>query len=209
MSRYCSLIYPCKCNCVLFCNMLVWKRVKSYLVASHENCLNKEEVYWDAWRNNKNFLKMHSHYIYIRKVSSQDNSLLVSGTRTVSQDTFTFAIREISSQNTFLIGIRKVSSQDTITFGIREINFWRISEILNQVMPLFSDLHIVALGKPCEENNWRSWNCIYGMSIKNKRTRVFFLFRRACICRVMPLFGLVHCGHWETLWTKYLKNYMS
>ena len=66
---------------------------------------------------------MHSHYIYIRKVSSQDNSLLVSGTRTVSQDTFTFAIREISSQNTFLIGMRKVSSQDTITFGIREINF--------------------------------------------------------------------------------------
>ena len=58
-----------------------------------------------------------------------------------------------------------------------------------------------------------SWNLLCRISMKNKRTYIFFLFRRTFLCRVMPLFwrGFFTLPLWGygTLSTKYLENPLS
>ena len=54
------------------------------------------------------------------------------------------------------------------------------------------------------------WNWIHGISIKRKRTRICFLFRRTCHCNYMIRFLLWHCKHmesceqniWRTAWAR-------
>ena len=50
-----------------------------------------------------------------------------------------------------------------------------------------------------------SWNYIYGMYMKNKRTRFFFSSTSPVILELCPFFNYV----WKTLWTEYLENCYS
>ena len=54
-----------------------------------------------------------------------------------------------------------------------------------------------------------SWNLIHGMCMKNKRTHIFFLFRRTCHCRVMFLFQLLDYKPMRPCEPKYLENRLS